>query len=221
MDAPIITGYITNLSAYSSGYLLCEPLAFPTTTERVQECLKKIRLDGIYCEEYFFSEYLTPDYPHLSHLPDSMNLDELNYLASLVAKLGPEDKEKFRATLQQSEYTSNPADLINLTQNLDCFDLYPNVKDAEDLGRLYVEERRHFDLPQAASIYFDFEMYGSCESINENGEFTSKGYIHNNGNPFIDYYDGKHIPEEYRVFAYSPKERRKPPKVTPHRQPER
>ena len=36
------------------------------------------------------------------------------------------------------EYTGSVKDLINLPQNLDCFEFYPGVKDEKELGRMYV-----------------------------------------------------------------------------------
>ena len=43
-------------------------------------------------------------------------------------------------------YTSSSvADLINLAQNLDCYEFSPGVEDDETLGRIYVEDMEAID----------------------------------------------------------------------------
>ena len=49
--------------------------------------------------------------------------------------------------------------------------------------------------------YFDYESFGRDISLDENGAYTSNGYICNNGNSFYEEYDGMNVPDEYRVFA--------------------
>ena len=51
-------------------------------------------------------------------------------------------------------------------------------------------------------MYFDYTSYGEDTAINEGGELTPQGYIYNNRSHFEDVYDGKNVPEEYRVFKY-------------------
>ena len=62
------------------------------------------------------------------------SLDELNFLAHLLEEMTPDELEKPEAVKDAGEYTGSIKDLINLTQNLDCFKFYPGVKDEEDLG---------------------------------------------------------------------------------------
>ena len=46
-----------------------------------------------------------------------------NHLACLLSELDQSDLEKFEAVIDSGEHTSSVADLINLTQNLDCLNL--------------------------------------------------------------------------------------------------
>ena len=62
--------------------------------------------------------------------------------------------------IDSGEHTSSVADLINLTQNLDCFEFYPGVEDDETLGRIYVEDMEAIDVPEHLLNYFDYEAYG-------------------------------------------------------------
>lgn len=137
------------------------------------------------------------------YLSEYENLDELNHLACLLSELDQGDLEKFEAVIDSGEHTSSVADLINLTQNLDCFEFYPGVEDDETLGRIYVEDMEAIDIPDHLLPYFDYEAYGRDVRINEDGHFAPGGYVLNNGGKFIEYYHGiEDIPAEHKVFAF-------------------
>ena len=53
---------------------------------------------------------------------------------------------------------SSVADLINRTQNLDCYEFYPGVEDDETLGRIYVEDMEAIDVPEPVS-YTHLDVY--------------------------------------------------------------
>lgn len=199
----VIEAYVTNLGKYNEGELASEPLKFPTTTEEVQALLKRIGVDNIQYEEIFIADY-DGDLPELNAcLGEYESIDELNHLACLLSELDQSDLEKFEAVIDSGEHTSSVADLINLTQNLDCFEFYPGVGDDETLGRIYVEDMEAIDVPEHLLNYFDYEAYGRDIRINEDGHFAPGGYVLNNGGKFIEHYHGiKDIPAEHRVFSY-------------------
>ena len=74
------------------------------------------------------------------YLTEYENLDELNHLACLLSELEQSDLEKFEAVIDSGGHTSSVADLINLTQNLDCYEFYPDIESEEDLGRYATED---------------------------------------------------------------------------------
>lgn len=199
----VIEAYVTNLGKYNEGELASEPLKFPTTTEEVQALLKRIGVDNIQYEEIFIADY-DGDLPELNAcLGEYESIDELNHLACLLSELDQSDLEKFEAVIDSGEHTSSVADLINLTQNLDCFEFYPGVGDDETLGRIYVEDMEAIDVPEHLLNYFDYEAYGRDIRINEDGHFAPGGYVLNNGGKFIEHYHGiEDIPAEHRVFSY-------------------
>ena len=62
-------------------------------------------------------------------------LDELNYLAHVLEEVRERGElEKFEAAMAFGEHTDGAGDLINLAQNLDCYDFYPGIGDDEALG---------------------------------------------------------------------------------------
>ena len=138
--AALFEAYITNLGKYNEGEVLGETLKFPTTTEEVQALLKRIGVDGVRYGEFFITSLDSDVLGLYDYLTEYENLDELNHLACLLSELDQSDLEKFEAVIDCGSHTSSVADLINLTQNLDCYDLHPGVDNEEMLGRLYVED---------------------------------------------------------------------------------
>ena len=94
-------------------------------------------------------------------------------------------------------------DLINLVENLDCYDFYIGVSDDETLGRIYAEDMELINIPENLRDYYDYEAYGRDMRINEDGGFVKGGFFLPNGSQFIEYYHGlEDIPDEHKVFAY-------------------
>lgn len=130
------------------------------------------------------------------------NIDELNHLACLISELDEGDLEKFKAVLFSGEFSGGVKDLINLTQNLDCYELYPGIDSEEELGRMYLQEFEAIQIPEHLVDYIDYEAYGRDARINEGGSFCPGGYVINNNDSFVERYSGlDDIPDEHRVFS--------------------
>ena len=201
--ASLFEAYITNLGKYNEGELVGETLKFPTTTEEVQALLKRIGVDGVRYEEFFITSFDGDVLGLYDYLTEYENLDELNHLACLLSELDQGELEKFEAVIDSGEHTSSVADLINLAQNLDCYEFYPGVEDDETLGRIYVEDMEAIDVPEHLLNYFDYEAYGRDIRLEEDGHFAPDGYVLNNGGQFIEHYHGiEDIPDEHKVFAF-------------------
>ena len=199
----LFEAYITNLGKYNEGRLVGETLKFPATTEEVQALLKRIGVDGVRYEEIFITSFDGDVLGLYDHLGEYESIDELNHLAHVLSDLDQSDIEKFEAVIDSGEYTGSVHDLINLTQNLDCYDFYPGIDSEEALGRVYIEEMEMLDVPDNVLPYFDFEAYGRDARINEGGHFAPGGYVFNNGGSFVERYHGmEDIPPEHRIFAY-------------------
>ena len=207
----IIEAFITNLGKYNEGALIGEWVSFPATPEEVKKALEKIGIGakdefGNVYEEWFITDY-NCDVDGLAkniNFGEYENLDELNYLASKIGELNSYELEKFQIVLEVSDYTGSVKDIINLTGNLDKYDIYPDVKNCEDLGIYYVDELEPVKVPDELRYYIDYESYGRDIALDENGQFTENGYVRDNGDSFEEYYDGtiESIPEEYRVMNF-------------------
>lgn len=203
----VLEAYVTNLGRYNEGHLDGAYLKLPATTEQVQALLKQIGVDGKRYEEIFITDYETTVAGLHSCLGEHANIDELNYLASLLDELDEGDLEKFEAALSYGEHTGSLQALINLVQNLDCYEYYPGICSEEDLGYYLVDELNALNIPENIRNYFDYEAFGRDASLEDGGVFNDAGYIVDTQSSFIELYDGREIPEEYRIFAY-PKEER-------------
>lgn len=201
--ASLFEAYVTNVGKYAEGQLVGETLKFPTSQEAVQALLKRIGVDGVRYEEYFITSFAGDVLGLYDHLHEYASLDELNHLACLLSELSKDELEKFEAVLDMGDHTSSVADIINLAQNLDCYEFYSDVDTEEALGRMYVEDFGFLDVPVELEDYFDYEAFGRDMCINENGYFAPGGYVVRNSEAFIEHYHGpKDIPPEHKVFAY-------------------
>ena len=211
MDEPILSGYLSNLGAYAGGRPAGEWVTFPTTAGHMKEVFDRIGIDVQNREAWHFTEFQSP-IPHLAEkLGEHEHPDELNYLGKLLEMQFDDDREKFAAAIALGDHASSVEELINLAQNLDCYWIYPSVHNEEDYGHYLVDELEEPELPEEAKKYFMYEEYGRDAAINDGGLFTEQGYIYNNRNTFTRWYDGRDVPEEYRVTPAPPEPGRPDP----------
>lgn len=180
-------------------------LTMPTTTEQLHEAMKSVGITADNPQDFFINGFAnTEDCPFDVPLEviQRGSMDELNYLGNLLSMQSVEDKSKFTAAVTLGERAGNLKDLINLAQNLDCYWIYPTVQSEEDYGYYLIDELEELELPEEAKKYFMYEEYGRDAAINDGGRFTEQGYVYNNKNTFTEWYDGRDVPEEYRIMSY-------------------
>lgn len=201
--------FITNLGKYNEGALVGEWVKFPTTAEELKKVFEHIGIGakddfGQTYEEWFITDYDCYVDGLYDLLGEYANLDELNYLASKLDDMSQDEYERFQAAMEIGDHTGSIQELINLTENLDCYDVYPDIHDHDDLGRYYIEELDAMQVPEHLRNYIDYEAYGRDIALEESGQFTGLGYVRDTGDSFREYYDGERgsIPEEYRVMTF-------------------
>ncbi len=204
MERCKLGAFVTNLGKFNEGEIIGEWINFPIKQEEFQKVLDRIGINENY-EEWFFSDYDTNLRGLSDVLGEYANADELNYLTARLQDMDSYDYEKFYAMVEDEmdlPQTGLPG-LINLTFNLEKYDLNTEVLDEEDLGRYIICDSGEFDRWKIEDLldYIDYEAFGRDRSINENGSFTERGYIVDNRMNWEEPYDGtlESIPEEYRV----------------------
>ena len=201
--------FITNLGKYNEGEFVGEWVKFPTTAEELKEVFKRIGIGqkddfGQPYEEWFITDYDCYVDGLYSKLGEYENLDELNYLASKLDEMSESEYAQFQAGMEMGDHCGSLQEIINLTENLDCYEVYPDIHDYDDLGRYYIEELDVMQVPEHLQNYIDYEAYGRDVALEENGTFTNQGYVRDTGDSFHEYYDGERgsIPDEYRVMTF-------------------
>ena len=201
--------FITNLGKYNEGELVGEWVKFPTTAEELKEVFKRIGIGqkddfGNPYEEWFITDYDCYVDGLYDKLGEYENLDELNYLASKLDEMSDSEYAQFQAGMEMGDHCGSLQEIINLTENLDCYEVYPHIEDYDDLGRYYIDELEVMQVPEHLQNYIDYEAYGRDVAMDENGSFTDQGYVRDTGDRFCEYYDGERgsIPDEYRVMAF-------------------
>ena len=201
--------FITNLGKYNEGELVGEWVKFPTTAEEMKEVFKRIGIGqrddfGQPYEEWFITDYDCYVDGLYDKLGEYESLDELNYLASKLDEMSDSEYAQFQAGMGMGDHCGSLQEIINLTENLDCYEVYPHIADYDDLGRYYIEELEVMQVPEHLQNYIDYEAYGRDVAMDENGSFTDQGYVRDTGDRFCEYYNGERgsIPDEYRVMAF-------------------
>lgn len=201
--------FVTNLGKYNEGDLVGEWVKFPTTAEEMKKVFDRIGIGqkddfGQPYEEWFITDYDCYVDGLYDKLGEYESLDELNYLASKLDEMDRGEFEQFQAAMEIGDHSGSVQEIINLTENLDCYDVYPGIEDYDDLGRYYIDELDAMQVPEHLKNYIDYEAYGRDVALDESGDFTSFGYVRDTGSSFHEYYDGDRgsIPEEYRVMTF-------------------
>lgn len=201
--------FITNLGKYNEGDLVGTWVKFPTTAEELKQVFESIGIGqtddfGQPYEEWFITDYDCYVDGLYDKLGEYESLDELNYLAAKLDDMSQSEYEQFQAAMEVGDHCGSVREIINLTENLDCYYVYPDIHDHDDLGRFYIEELDAMQVPEHLRNYIDYEAYGRDIALDENGEFTSFGYVWDSGSSFVEVYDGdrESIPEEYRVMSF-------------------
>lgn len=126
----------------------------------------------------------------------TVNLDELNFLARRLDSFTEEEIEQFFAATEH-ENAQSLKDMINLTYNLDKFTLIKNVGDMTKVGRDYTLNTEGC-VPADSRYDAKYAEIGRKLLASGRGVFTERGLLFVEDKPIEEVYDGKTFPG----FAY-------------------
>lgn len=170
-----ISIYLTNLNRYNNGVLCGEWVKLPIPEEELETVLHRIGTEN---DEFFITDYET--LLGNLHISEYASIDDLNEFAERVNGLADHDYEKLAAVLE-CESSMSIAEILEIIDDLDSFDLLADVEDDEALGEYYADVGCIFhNIPDSIQRYFDFEAYGRDIRLESNLCFTSYGAVIDN-----------------------------------------
>lgn len=167
--------YITSIRE-GKDYLLGEWVKLPVPPEKLDEVLERI---GNEYEQYLVTDYEAA-FANLN-ISQYSSIAELNDLATRLDEVAEWDNDKLCAVLEMEEPTSI-ADIVDIIEHLDDFDLLVGVEDDQGLGEYFADELCTLEaVPTHLRGYFDYEAYGRDIRL-ESGTcyFTSYGFVMDN-----------------------------------------
>lgn len=175
MEERRISIFLTNLHKYNSGIHCGEWLKLPIPQEELDAVIGRIGSEG---DEFFITDYEVL-FGNL-HISEYASIQEFNELAEKIDGLADYDYEKLGAVLE-CESCMTIAEILEIIDELDSFDLLAEVDTDEALGEYYADVGCIFHgIPDSISRYFDFEAYGRDIRLETNICFTSYGAVIDN-----------------------------------------
>lgn len=168
---------------------------FPVSDEMLNVILENSEMPTDTTQLFFVEDV---HYPlELSALnAQTVNLDELNFLARRLDSFTEEEIEQFFAATEH-ENAQSLKDMINLTYNLDKFTLIKNVGDMTKVGRDYTLNTEGC-VPADSRYDAKYAEIGRKLLASGRGVFTERGLLFVEDKPIEEVYDGKTFPG----FAY-------------------
>ena len=185
-------------------------LDMPATKEQLHEAMKSVGITADNPQDFSIRGYSDNPEKHIA-LPYDMvcaaDVDELNLLAARLEELDPDEVGKLNAALQQKNGLANIGQVIDFTYNVDFYVHIPEVHTYRDLGDYYLNQSGMVQMPEEWKGGIDLSTFGRNAAAQEKGAFTEYGYIVESGDEWERQFEGREVPEEYRIMSYPQQER--------------
>ncbi|WP_044496679.1 antirestriction protein ArdA, partial [Clostridioides difficile] len=185
-------------------------LDMPATKEQLQTAMQSVGITADNPQDFSIRGYSDDPEKHIA-LPYEMvcaaDVDELNFLAARLEQLDPAEVGKLNAALQQKNGLANIGQVIDFTYNVDFYVHIPEVHTYRDLGDYYLNQSGMVQMPEEWKGGIDLTTFGRNAAAQEKGAFTEYGYIVESGDEWERQFEGREVPEEYRIMSYPQPER--------------
>ena len=185
-------------------------LDMPATKEQLHEAMQSVGITADNPQDFSIRGFSDDPEKHIA-LPYDMvcaaNVDELNFLAVRIEQLDPAEIGKLNAALQQKNGFENIGQVIDFTYNVDFYVHIPEVHTYRDLGDYYLNQSGMVQMPEEWKGGIDLTAFGRNAAEQEKGAFTEYGYIVESGDEWERQFEGREVPEEYRIMSYPQQER--------------
>ena len=201
---------IGNRSRFEAGDPSGYWLDMPATKEQLHEAMRNVGITADNPQDFSIRGYSDDPEKHIA-LPYEMvcaaDVDELNFLAARLEQLDPAEVGKLNAALQQKNGLANIGQVIDFTYNVDFYVHIPEVHTYRDLGDYYLNQSGMVQMPEEWKGGIDLTTFGRNAAAQEKGAFTEYGYIVESGDEWERQFEGRKVPEEYRIMSYPQPER--------------
>ena len=172
-----------------------QEITFPCSDEELQAKLSELCPIDPTPAEFFAVSVKEPSALFLME-EKYLNPDEVNYLAKRMESFDYKELRQFYAAAEQEGYAS-PANLINLTFNLQRYTLIQDLSNMESVGKTHYLNT-HGVILEDERNRIDFATIGKELIYCGNGIATEYGLLFKNDEiPFHEVYNGKTFPEYY------------------------
>ena len=180
-------------------------LSMPATKEQLHEAMQSVGITADNPQEFFIHGYSDREDRHIA-LPYDMvcaaQVDELNFLAARLENLGASGIAALNAATQRKNGFENIGQLIDFTYNEDFFVHIPEVHNPRELGDYYLNKSGMVQMPAEWKNSIDLIAFGRNAAAQEKGSFTEYGYLVESGDEWEKHFEGRDVPEEYRIMSY-------------------
>ena len=201
---------IGNRSRFEAGDPSGYWLDMPATKEQLHEAMRNVGITADNPQDFSIRGYSDDPEKHIA-LPYEMvcaaDVDELNFLAARLEQLDPAEVGKLNAALQQKNGLANIGQVIDFTYNVDFYVHIPEVHTYRDLGDYYLYQSGMVQMPEEWKGGIDLTTFGRNAAAQEKGAFTEYGYIVESGDEWERQFEGREVPEEYRIMSYPQRSR--------------
>ncbi|WP_156782452.1 hypothetical protein [Geosporobacter ferrireducens] len=158
-------------------------LYLPASEVEIASALSE--LGAAFLDDCVFTHYQSIMPCFDSVFSESEDMEMLNTLSNAISKILDSNMgAKYKAALQY-EYCTDLDFAIDIAQNLDCYDFYPELSSPADYGRQALLEASKFPSDDAAFKLLDFSRYGEAKMKEDGVQSTDYGLICRNGKEFV------------------------------------
>ena len=182
------------------------------TDEQIKNCVVVGYLPA-FPEYSDMSDYFATDdkFENINKYIISENIDELNYFAHFLCSFGETDRQAFAAAIEAGEHNRSLTELINLAQNIECYNVLDEIYDWEDYGKYVAKEECNVNADYLGELadYVDFERFGEEYARRHGGHLLDERFLETDCATYVVKYDGdiKSIPDRFRISLYVDEER--------------
>ena len=157
-----------------------EWVQLPTSQIKLERAMLRAGIPSCGEMQLLFSGSQFPDEVDCALDFEQESLFELDRLCQTCANFQDADFEKLGAVCQMAK-PACAANIRQLAENLDQFDLAPGVHTPEELGRYMIQQSGRYEYDEKLKDFYNYGDYGVEKMLQEDGTFVDRGYVSYHG----------------------------------------